>query len=485
MLSTMGSSEYIYCNPVKVLGFLEGDNLSTKLTGLMGHLVNEFVVPKTKKFNKTLKFSSYHGFGERIGNSDSFTGCLGQIQSKTADSILGLFDYPMDVVNVSQGHIIYEERVGFVGSFPQAKFEPFEFSKTVEAFDEATWFTIIATLILFRIVIWTTYKCLDRKPTERDITFRMLSHFSKDGQIDSTGLTMKVIFMVLAVFSLVVIEIFCSLLRTGLVVSQPPKIMTNYDDLIKHNVKPSFIQGFYEHRYFKYADVETDENKLWKWGVDKFGEDDLMLLATPINLVNVSLQVANYKRVLFGFTDVLQTCRLTLCTIIERGEKSVKKLVELSHAFGVRENLDQYKFQTYIRYGKNMKSKIKQILLAENRELVAAARSYLAKLHEFGWIDRARDDLQKINLIDEALNTKKLGQKGQGRNIITSNCMLSQPVDEDRSVDEESSVSLVSLITCITVWCHCLLITNCVLICELVKMKMRQRKVQQSPVGSN
>ena len=468
--------------------FVETRDKSSKVDGLFGGKINLYLNLVAKESNVTIKFMAYHGFGDKATDSDAYNGCFGRVQRGEAETIFAMVDYPMDIVNVSQGHVLFDDRIGFVGSFPQVKFEPYDFTCTIASFDVAIWMTIIAFLILFRIFIWIKLKLTvefyspqDKLLRRGDYTYRTLAHFTTDGEIESNDNTMKVTYITLTYFSFLVITMFSNLINTGLVVSRPPLIFENYDDLIKYNVRPSFMDQLYDFRYFKYAKPGTEENKFWTWAVEKFSEKKIMTVPDPGNFIHVAFGVANQKRVFFSSINIIRPLRWTMCNFLSRKEKDLKSATGALGALGVKDQLNGLSFQSYIRFGKNMKWMTKQIIFKKDSKHTQFIVNLIARVVEHGHIVYIREGIQKTNMVQQVVNIDViLGKVDPSRRIFTENCLSSQPQDVERTADEMSIVTFSSLRTFLKIMFACLFIAFLFLALERFVLKPSRAKRRSS-----
>ena len=114
----MGEKNIVACAPIVLPFFLDLTN--NKVTGFFAPYVNTYLEVIEKVLNATaLIHVSKTGLGERIGDSDSYDGCLGELQRGEADIIGQAMNYPLNIVNVSQGFIAFDEQVAFSGVFPR------------------------------------------------------------------------------------------------------------------------------------------------------------------------------------------------------------------------------------------------------------------------------------------------------------------------------------------------------------------------------
>ena len=442
------------CSPAKIPMFLETENGSSEVKGQFSHLVNLYLDFMAKKYNITIKFVAYPGFGERVNNSDAFTGCFGQVQRGEADTLLALVDYPMDIVNVSQGHILFDDRIGYIGGYSRVKFQPYDFTGTFSAFDAPIWSTVIAFLVLFRIFIWIKLKLTvkyyspeDKLVRRGDYTYRTLAHFTGDGEIESNDHTMRVIYITLSFFSFLVLGVFRNLMKTGLVVSTPPLIFENYDDLIKYNIKPTFMDQLYDFRYFKYAEAGTEEKKFWTWAVETFGEKEVMIEPSPFKAMDAALHIGNQRIVFFSSTSIIQPLRSTMCKLLSRKEESIKSAMKTFLGATIESELKRLPFQSYVRFGKNMtKHMTKQIILAKESKFAESVIKAKTQAVEHGHIAFIRREMEKTNMLGKVEMLEQfIGKVQPSRQIFTENCLLSQPQDGERTADEMSIVTFFSL----------------------------------------
>ena len=74
-----------------------------KVSGVFSQYVTPYFDMIEKAFNATVNFQKDHpGLGDRIGDSNSYDGCLGKLQRGETDFVGQAVDYPLDIVNVSQ-----------------------------------------------------------------------------------------------------------------------------------------------------------------------------------------------------------------------------------------------------------------------------------------------------------------------------------------------------------------------------------------------
>ena len=471
--------------------FLETEHKSSEVKGLFSALVNLYLKFVAKNFNTTIKFIAYPGLGDKVADSDAFTGCFGQVQRGEADTMVAVLDYPMDIVNVTQGYVVFDDRIGFIGSFPSVKFEPHDFTGTFSSFDVPIWLTIIAFLLFFHIFIWIKLKLTvefyspqDKLIRRNDYTYRILTHFLMYGEIESNDSTMRVIYISLSFFSFLILSVFFILMKTGLVLSKPPKIFENYDHLIKDEVTPTFLTGLYAHMYFKHGESGSEENKLWTWATEKFGEDEMMRVPKPMEIIGISFQICNYKRVFFSSLDVIESLRSSMCNLLLRKEQNLKLAMKALATFGIKEQVKDLYFQTYIRFGDNMKWMTKQVIFSRKSKYVKLITQLISRALEHGHVVYNRREMRKLNMIGKAFENfdQIIGKADSSRRFLVEKCLSSHPQDEERTADEMSIVTLFSLRASMKILAVCVLIDFSILTFELIYFEWHSRpKLKASP----
>lgn len=141
------------CNPTRFPSFFESDH--NKLSGVFSPLINQYIGLVEAHFNGTTVFDgSYPGVGDRIGNTEFYDGCLGQLQRGEADFIATPLDYPQDIVNVSQGFIISDEEISFLGAFARPEQTQIaDFSESIFTLHWSIYLITLAFLIVFSVLL--------------------------------------------------------------------------------------------------------------------------------------------------------------------------------------------------------------------------------------------------------------------------------------------------------------------------------------------
>ena len=457
----------------------ETPNNSDKAIGSLGHVTN--YIDFIGVANVSRKWIAYPGLGKRIGNTDAYSGCIGLLQSGQADTMFFLVDYPSDIENVTQGHVIFDEPIGYMGAFPWAKFKPFTFEEQFASFDLATWMTILSFIVFLRLFIAVKLRMMRRFYPRRirrirrsDYTYRVLAHFAGTGEIESNTVTMKTTWMVLSLFSFFMFATFDGLMGTGLVMSQPPLIFENYDDLIKYNVKPTFGKQVTAHYAFANAKPGTPEHKLWTWATKQFTEDDMIVDLDPHKSSKPLIEAANHESVFFSLRTLMQLLRANLCRLLGHGTKFTT-ILNLSNETRGLEKIKDTHFQIYFRYPASLKSQMKQMIYSNTALNKKHLSSGLKNLVEHGFILSERAKLTGFSIISSLIDEKTFFGGKEMDHRTQRACMESNPVDEERSADEMSVVTLSSLQTCIQIFWALLCILSVFAIYGWFKAKMHRQ----------
>ena len=463
-------STIYFCNPHRLKMIFETPDSTDQMDGSLSHMRDYILMTKPK--NVTFKWIAYPGVGEKINGTDGYTGCTGLVQSGRADLMTYLLHYPVDMVNVSQGQVFYEDRYGYIGSFPFAKFEPFNVAKIFSSFDTNSWIIIFSLLFIFRLLIFINFKLLLKyyplkfqSIRRQNYTFRVLVHFIEKGRIEDNTVTLKAIWFLLTLFSFFSIYIFYGLTKTGSVMSKPPLIFEDYDHLIKQNIMPTLLSVNQE----LFTKPGSPEYKLWTWARANFAESELIVGTEnrTEQIAKCAIETGNYKRVSFAISFLLNIIRTTMCDFMARGGKEgfQKVLGFLKSAYTSLQKeelrLKNSQFQVYIKYPKSMKSQMLQVVYSQNSPYQHHMQIQSVKLFEHGFIHRERKNLDDINIAKFVLTDFEFvfGSNKIDRHMKHI-CMQSSPVGEERSADQISVIPLVAMRTCFEVFLFSIFISS-------------------------
>ena len=452
------STLYI-CSTTHVPKLFETPHMTDKAHGLFGSLVKD-LIDVSYYYNVSFKWVAYPGIGERIGHSNAYSGCIGQVQSGQSDTAIYMIDYPSEIVNVTQGHVFFEETIGWIGAFPFVEYTPFNFAETFAAFDSTTWLIILALLILFRIFVGIKLKMLRKfyPPEERRIrrnnyTHRIVTHFTGNGEIESNTVTMKLTWMLLSLFSFFTICIFGGLMQTGLVLTKQPLIFESYDEMMARGIKPTFYEGVYGHTEFSKAEPGTSEHKLWSWTTKRYNESVYLRKLADFGpgALRDGADVTNFRRIFFSATSLLTMWQIAVCDTMARGGKyGFEKLLPMQRGFVNEEDMVQdSKWQVYTRRAKSIGSKLMQFVYNHKTPFVHIINPFLKRIVEHGIFTHALGTaITDYNVILSFLPDKSMLGEEKIDFALKEACIESTIADHERNADELSFVTLNSMKSC-------------------------------------
>lgn len=421
MMKSGGPPQITVCSPAVFPYLMEIHG--NKFFGTYGVLINEYIEVISKIFNATVKLEEEKdGIGDRINNSDFYNGCLGKMQSGQADIIASGMNYPLDVVNVSQGLIFLDEKTSFVGAFerPVAN-KPADFARSVYAFDWSVYLLIVVYLIMFtiffrirRIVIIRLFASCSRakrwnncqrekarkallkkiknqikSPTLCDVIRHYIrSNFMQPGSIYS-----RVLVITIGSFSFITFACLNSRLNTELVIPTKVNIYDTYDQIMQAGVRPMFLKGTSYFQDFKNAKDGFQAKKLWHWAEEKFGSNQLLVEFNTAKFQSYAAQVVLGESLVFIGEFLGKNSKMVLCDLLDR--ENADSLLNIKR-FG-RHVKD---IQLYIRSDRSARSLIKSMIIGNrvtnSKGQMELIRKIFSMAFEKGLIQAV---LQKVNNI--------------------------------------------------------------------------------------
>lgn len=475
-------SNYIkVCNPVKYPNLLESDPVSDRFSGGASEQVNKFLDYLEVLTNLTFVFDgTYPGIGSRINDTDFFDGCLGQLQRNEADILFSGMDYPMDVLNVTEGYIYFDEKISFFGLFPRPSANKIaDFSRSINSFHWSVYLLIFAFLIIFTIFVkvrsrMIIHMCrpiiLSRKKSSkilRPLFFRrrmvlrtnssqrisfidILRHYSGSSFIETNSFVISVTIMVLNIFSFIIFAYFNSLLNTDLVVPERVEIFENYDQIIESGIKPVFIQGSTYYKDLKFAPEGSKSKMFWNWAVEKFGEEKLFATANYDFIFKID-EIMRKEIIFFSGEHWLKLMKNFACDLLGRNYEKFVRIIRQSDDFDY-ERLSEA--QVYIRSDESAIKKVKQFIIRKEsskfEKLFFKARYVFRLFIESGFIKK-NIDYNSIQILDFVPDSYLIiGPKVPKRSEIKQICLEhNSPYPKTPTVDHVIPSHLkLSFLTC-------------------------------------
>lgn len=497
------------CVPIKVdhLMYISKRN---KIAGASESVMNNIMDILSQKFNKSITYDAYHGFGHNVNESTGqFDGCLGRLQSGSSDTMLYAVDYPVDVTNITQGYIVFTEKLGFLGTFPYPrKYNASDFIKCFSSFDKVIWLIILLSLMVIWFILrwqnrihslrknkWGKIRRKGRKASghktyinqicQNSLAFSVICHFLGIGSIEQHTIAHRLIFFTLSTFSFVIFAYFESFMNMDIVVITEPLIFKSYSDLIHHKVRPILIADFSDYQHLAHADEKTPGKEFWNWATKEFGPDAIFVQPNSSVLCRGIRDVINYKAVFFTLKSMLMSARSNFCSFVNRDLKSTINAFNIRMAgknYTCRLSLvDPELHQTYLSFDESASDVTKGFVwgkrLIENEKYAKLIHTLTRNLIEYGFLIKLRGSIQHFRLIESMFIFQHMaGPIVQSKAHLRHQCIDNRVVLPDATI---SSVNFKQLFTSFMVLMVSLTLTPLVAIAEVIrghKLKRLSRK---------
>ena len=272
------------CHPFNFKWYFE--YIDNRFTGLFSPFATDLLKSLTRASNITLLIRSEDDRpGERIsGSSESYSGCIGLLQTNQSDAMMYLTDYPHSATNVSQGLVMTDEVIEMITTYRPSthRMDLAQIERSFNSFHPEVWILCSITMVCSMFILvakellnnWVGQMIGVKSPARlhhRRLLFEVITHMTNHGKLSITGgFVRKIIFLVLSCFSLVVILYLSLSIKTDLVVITPPKTVHSYEQLVSNQAGVCFFAGSDHYRSFKFAPKRTLERRLWDFSVSKY-----------------------------------------------------------------------------------------------------------------------------------------------------------------------------------------------------------------------
>lgn len=426
----MNDTHFKVCNPTLYATILE--TYGDQFVGIFSPIANLYLEIIGRILKKSPKIDpNYPGIGNEIGNSELYGGCLSQLQRGESDIIVHGIDYPIDMVNITQEVILFDEKIGFIGAFPRPTANKIaDLSRSIHTFNWSVYLLILIFLVsltvFFKIrllilkpMIRSTLSTLETSKLKSKL-FRQLTrhqkirlkstkitfcdvfrHFLTSHFIESKSFVVKYITISITLFSFFTFAHYNSALNTELVVPESVIIYENYEQLMKDNVKPVFLLGTSYFREFKYAPEGSRGRIYWDWAVDKFGEENLFV---EINLQSMAIAAEIMQRQVTAIAGslILEQLKSTGCEFLGRPFDQTISVLNIFRPlrFDFRKFSDA---QAYIRSDESAKERTKAFIfgkrISQSKILPNIIRNF-RRILEFGHIINSQKSVREMFLFD-------------------------------------------------------------------------------------
>ena len=415
------------------------ESTNNRLSGVFSGYVVPYFQIFEHFFNATVVVQEENpGVGHQVSEDGVYDGCLGKLQRGEADTMGNAIDYPLDIVNVSQGFIAFDEQISFTGVFPRPEsVKKADFMRSIYAFQWSVYLLVWIYLLVFGVVLEVRRRLkrkliikhkVEHPSMEGDPGFvDVIRNFAGTNFLEPVSLSFSFLIIFLNLFSFLIFAYFNSLLNTDLVIPAKARIYEDYEQIMEHGVKPSFFGGMSYYGDLKYSKKGSKEREFWNWAVDKFGGEEKLTAETRLESLGPILpDLFGGKVLLFTGDTIALTIRSTACEVYDREFARVKIFLKTLHPEPF--DWDQYQdIQVYTRKEPSAPNKIKSIIFGrrfiENAKLFALAKKLFLRGFEHGHFQANINFLARARISTEIPGFKSiLGPVVSERSQIKQRC---------------------------------------------------------------
>lgn len=405
-----------FCHPSDFSQFFKvKSDHSNEFEGVFGDLFNSIIPPFLRKLNSTVVINFGHGLGEATDHSGSYDGCLGLLQRNQSDVLLRLADYPTDCDHIIQGDIFLDTRLMFSQLYHQNKKDrKFQILSAIKSLNDVLpyilFYFICAVVVLkcARVIIkmnkspqvyFTFGSQIQMNKVTNQTTLNVFAHAFRFGALRAKRVHSRMIFLSLSIFSLVVINIFYSSIKTDLVVVTEPDHWESYEQLMRDRVTPIFIKEMETARYFKSAEAGSPEYKLWQYTVRNFDPKATLIPADVSSFFKVGRQVRQRNAVLILDQIMARVVRNAACSLNKYNYANFATALN-----GVPlDSIGSIYF--YITADTNSKTIQKGVVYSEffASKIAVLLKKFIKDNHERGIMKRSVDIVSTKNIIESTV----------------------------------------------------------------------------------
>jgi len=265
----------------------------------LGSFLFDLLIGCSVNFNYSFVFEE--DFGSKDEETGQFTGCYGSLYRNESDlSLVALDDpfYDYDKVNPYQILMDYPLSIAQAYNATDTFISVDIFKEGIHSFPIDFWILIFETVLFFAFILFNIEYCLKeikiklkerKKKTFSQIfnskfksllkyIYHCLIHLLNTGFMEFDHFTQNCMSFLLIIFSFLMINYFCNLMATEMVVVPKPLIHESYSDLIERNIVPYFPRQLNEYLFFKNADQSSDMKILWDKSIERVGNASALFL---------------------------------------------------------------------------------------------------------------------------------------------------------------------------------------------------------------
>lgn len=276
------------CHPFDLDSFLEYKR--GKFTGSLSPYFVDLMLSITRWSNITLQVESLNGKLQKETDESNgpYSGCIDLLRTNQSDVMLNPISYPLSAMNLSQDLMGAETAISIISVYFPRDRNSIEAAQILNSFDTLSllvWTLCFTTMIVSICLLLTretvvsslvnTRRAYIQANHRRKVIFYdVATHMTRYGQLtESTGVLRKIIFLVLSLFSFLVIFFMCSFIKTELVVIPPPETLRTYQQLLDHDCGIVFNPGTMIHPLFQSAPKGSLKKRLWDSSISRYTED--------------------------------------------------------------------------------------------------------------------------------------------------------------------------------------------------------------------
>ena len=277
-------------------------------------------------------------------DTQSYDGCLGQLQANQSDTQLPMLEYPVMGHSMRHGFPTKTHRTLIVSAYNSSGI-PIN-TNVLDAFaslDVAVWLTIAVMLLLIAgmlIVMHKMYVKPDQKVASADIG-KILIPNSESKPSCTTYTCSKAIIIgamskqhtsysvahdthanrlllvVLAIFTFLIIFYFSSMIKTDMVVVKPPDTISSFADIIaRPHVKPLWMSSMRNHLEFEHAPAGAPQAKIWDRTRTMGGAHNCCLISAREEIMQTAPTTARLESVWLVTSQLRQVMIALVCTAV-------------------------------------------------------------------------------------------------------------------------------------------------------------------------
>lgn len=465
---------------------------------VFGNWANDFLNVFKRKMNATIELVSGKGYGERIGDTEQFTGCIGELQRNQSDLIVSLVNYPIEAQNVSQGFVVFESfvTIGQMYFLPESVKNAQILSSFRAIMDILPyifisllliWVSILARRKFLQIALPPVFRMRGyriRSRTRRinhNYLYQVLAHASRNGSIRGHTKFHRIIYLALSIYSLVINNFMSSSVKTDLVIIEDPKIFESYDQLIRERIKPGFIQGTNIDSLFRYAQNGSIEKKFWTYADSHFVPSEMFFPPERTTVLRLAAQMLRRKAVMILDDSLSSLIQFAACKLRTKKKENLKQLFGQLYYFFKNEEMEPeslqnyFKFLYYTKVDSSSKSLVKAFLLSNYFEKTTSRRikSTLRTSIEAGIANYIREYIKSVDLLPD--DNVPLVKNVLGQDIPAQFKYMRDCLSESIIKTEASAVKKISLVNFKSLLVLCLILSaicSIILIIELAYYRL-------------